>query len=440
MGFMDDGGILLVGAPYQFWGTVRFIFGSPCAARLLPKAKGQNVPFCLAADFRIFGNRRRARGAGRAENKSDGFKNTRYGRKDFFMEQRQNKMYFWHSVLLGVLCILGSAVLKFPIEKAHSLPVLSVVLATLLGGGYLLLLNRERKISNTMQKKPIKIAAFLLLFTGGAFSIGRCAFEYIDFVDSSRLPNSSPVVLSLVFLLLVAAVGCGHTRTLYMFGLIGGILSTVIFIITLLLSLPNIRPDALSVLKFHKKGSFYNAVLWFSHCYFPAGFLPLFLRFSGGPKTRKRILWGFFGGTAALILSGLCALASLGATAAKIEYPFATAAELISFGKAFSRLEGPVQFLYMISAVTLCAVIYYVVRSAAKAIFKKQHLVGFLLLLPAFLFCSFKKLSGILTGSVISWILFGVAVLTVLALPTIEALSADCSHEAFPADCPEKPH
>lgn len=189
--------------------------------------------------------------------------------------------------------------------------------------------------------------------------LNSCCGDYIQYVDTARLPNSSAIFIAVVFIFTATIIALSPTSVLYRFAAFSFIIVAVGIALILFLSAENMH---LRYFGAYGTQVGFSAVLFDS---FSQSLIAVDICDFQSRKSALKLSFTAFGIAAALFaIIYFVAVGSLGVLAEKVDYPFAQAAAFATFGGGYNRLDGVSYAVYF-----LCAAIK---AATALAVIKKQ--------------------------------------------------------------------
>lgn len=307
--------------------------------------------------------------------------------------------YRKHGICLIAVFILGNTLLTFPSGSDAKSGIYALILAlipSLLFFGIYAKLS-EGNSSSLIEGKAGSVVAIPLLLIA-LFGIVMCCRDYTLFIDTMRLPNTSLYVITGIFVALGFLLGLAPKKVLYLFSLLSLIVSSAVLLIMLIFSVPNIKGEYLGyVLKPDIPAIFRQGAGIFIHSLGQCVLLIFLL--DGGKKSVSQQYLGLGFGTALLGLSFFNVLTVLGSITTRLSYPYISVAEMVTFGRGYSRMEGLSYAVYFLCALIKTSVLIKVSVKIAGSIHPRfKRAMYFLLPLVALLGVS-RIGSGLLRNS-----------------------------------------
>lgn len=331
--------------------------------------------------------------------------------------------YRKHGIFLIAVFILGNTLLTFPSGTDAKSGIyalgLGLIPAFLFFGIYAKLIE-GKPLSLLEGKGGYAIAIPLLLIA--LFGIVMCCRDYALFIDTMRLPNTSLYVITGIFVALGFLLGLAQKKVIYLFSLLSLVIVSVVLLIMLLFSIPNMKGEYLGyVLKPDIPAIFRQSAGIFIHSLGQCVLLIFFLE--GGKKSVSQQYLGLGLGTALLGISFFNVLAVLGNITTRLSYPYITVAEMVAFGRGYSRMEGLSYGVYFLCALIKTSVLIKVSVKIAGSIHPKfKNAMYFLLPLVAILGVS-RVGGGLLRNSAVNIFILALELVAPAVLLSIKSFS-----------------
>lgn len=251
--------------------------------------------------------------------------------------------FFWHRIFICALFIMGNAIITVPLTQNGVFGIIGFIISSSIG---LMLALATSLIANKLRGKKINnlikkiICGFWLVFL--LSMLYDCCRDYVVFTDTTKMPNSSSIVIAFAFLALSIYCGYGRRSVLLRAAVICFLLCCLVLVALVLFSLPRINIENLNI-NYTQNG--------IKDLLFKA-FLPSIAVYYFASEQTNGICTTLFGtliGIALLVIPALLCVAVLGNTINLISYPLATVGGIISIGKGFMRFEG---FIYLLVILT----------------------------------------------------------------------------------------
>lgn len=281
------------------------------------------------------------------------------------------------SLCLVSLFFVGNAVINLPFGYGCNAALLGFITAFLLCLPLILLFS---KTSLKKEKAPLSVA-FSLIFVLYSLFCGIVTFRnYVTFSDRIILPEIGSFFPTLLFLFLLWLICKGKKEAVLKLALISAILVFSLVIILCLLSLDSMSLTALLPKNPPSlKETGYQTLSFVSMSFIEGVVLMGFIN----SENKKAIMKGYFTGAAILLIILLQCISVFGySLTARLDYPYAFAMSIITFGDKFSRMEGFSYLLYFSCTLIKTAVCLISARDSLTLLFPKTKKFFF----PAALF------------------------------------------------------
>ena len=285
--------------------------------------------------------------------------------------------YFKQKIALYSMFILGTGIInngfKGNFGEVLAGFIFSLVLLLIL---FPLVSNFSLKISffNTQNKlKEFFFIMFLLFISFVSLYIIAENFKItIDFAEKLLLPETSKLITSLIFLILIIYFGRRTKETVLKFSYLIFLFAAFVIIIFMLLMSKNYKSQNLEILTFPKLSnsidSFFN---YFKLVTLPSLLLPFYESFFFGKGSRKALI---LGNAVGIFLLSICFLSSVllfGATlCGKFSYAYAEAVSTVSIGRLFSRLDGYSYVIYFASSLIKINICFSIIKASLGKILR----------------------------------------------------------------------
>lgn len=272
---------------------------------------------------------------------------------------KAEKIFYSHIVSLSAFFIMGQFIISLPfIKDFYSL--FGFLISAVAGVLFCFLLI-------PLLEKAVNIKIILMAFAVlCAFILANTFKAFCDFASSVLYENYALTVC--LFLLVCLYFGIKKAEDILKFSLLSFVYSLIVLIIFILLLLPNLKLQNLSLpINFEieklPKSSFETFISIFS------GFFILgFFEFSILGETRKSaITSGVIIGSVVLLICALSAIFLFGSEfSAVVRFPFAQAISTATIGKLFSRLDAFIYFVFFFSCLLKISVCVFVIKFCLK--------------------------------------------------------------------------
>ncbi len=271
-------------------------------------------------------------------------------------------------IALISLFFIGNTVINLPFGENINGSLPGFFIAVLASIPFVL---RISKISLSANKSFFGVTVTCLFVMYALFCGIVTLRNYVTFSDKIILPEIGSFFPSLLFLGLLWLICREKGSVLLKLSLISALLVFITVIILFLLSLNNISLKALIPNKSPTlKEIGYQALSYLSMSFIEGVVLIGIIK----EKKRKAILGGFLTGAAVLLIVLLQSVSVFGySLLSNLNYPYASAMSVITFGDKFSRMEGFSYLLYFFCTLIKTAVCIKAAKSALCKFFPKTE-------------------------------------------------------------------
>lgn len=325
-----------------------------------------------------------------------------------------NKTYFFHTVCLISVFTTGGMLIYFPSKNNIKGSLLGLIIAIIFSLVLSLFLNKIPTPKND-DFKLLKGALFcplpilLIVLSGG---------NYINYVKDFRMPNTSKILISLIFLSVCLFLAFMKKSVILKTALIAFIYVFFSVVILFVLSFSQFDFTNILPLKFDAYQVGKGFLKAFAESFLSGIILVFFLFNNLNNKRRKIYLLGFVLSGVVLLIAGFNILFIFGENlSSKLPLPYAQTMSVISLGNVFSRLEGFSYINYFICTALKTSASLYVLKKVLKNFFniksnRPLYFITFLL----FLSFSFINVKEIIGSSYFIFMLFLFEILFVISL------------------------
>lgn len=263
--------------------------------------------------------------------------------------------FFWHRIFICALFIMGNAIITVPLTQNGVFGIIGFIVSSSIG---LILALATSLIANKLRGKKINtlikkiMCGFWLVFLSSM--LYDCCRDYVIFTDTTKMPNSSAIVIAVAFLALSIYCGYGRRSVLLRAAVICFLLCCLVLLALVLFSMPRINIENLNI-NYTQNG--------IKDLLFKA-FLPSVAVYYFASEQTNGVcttLLGTLIGIALLVITALLCVAVLGNTINLISYPLATVGGIISIGKGFMRFEGFVYLLIILTSFIKASVLSHLI-------------------------------------------------------------------------------
>lgn len=283
--------------------------------------------------------------------------------------------YFKHIICLISIFSLGNLLIVFPVSLGANQTLLSIVFSVVIAFFLSTLLTRflrynvfTLKVSNNNSLNVI-FKLFFLIFA--LFSLFITVNSYVLFVDEIRLPNTSALVISAIYVMLTLYLATRKKKVIYVLSLFAFFITALSLIVIFVLSAPNIDFALLKEnLTFNVKSLTIQTLFLLAYGIGQIIIAAMFIgKLPQHPKQQKVYILGLMFGIALLLITVLNIILVLGTDLiSKVQYPYSTMTGIITLGNSFSRMDGITYLIYFITTLIKSAVILKVIITVANKI------------------------------------------------------------------------
>lgn len=265
------------------------------------------------------------------------------------------KGYFVHTVCLGVLFLLGDAVITQPFKGANEFTVLGFALAALIASLIAFisfpltdnLFYNENKSNGNKLKKYAKSILYILICIWVISEASKSFSVFSDFVIAMILPGASKLLVAVVLGLSALAVCVEGHKVVLKFSLFASVLTAAAVILFFVFSFGELRMENISLLRFPELDGIWKQTLGFLYKVFlPVIIYIIYVRLNIGEKRNKETALGILFGA---IILGVCLINTLllfgPKLSGELKFPYAAAIGTVTIGELFTRMDG---FSYLI--------------------------------------------------------------------------------------------
>ncbi len=265
----------------------------------------------------------------------------------------------------------------FSLSKTGSL--FAIFLGTILGCLFLLLLEQVRKkdvlaILDSYFPNVFRIFFKIVLFFSFSLLSGVLLFEQTNYTTYNLLIGSSPIIISLIFLILIFFIAKEKIEVLARFQEVLFFLFCLCFVLLVVGLSPLANPDLLKPLAGEHV---WEATLF----YFPTTTIPMSLllflpkqKVDLPQKQTKYIIVSYLLGNLFVLLLSILILSILGPDLASIyRYPETVILKKISYFSFVERMEGSLSILYLLDLTVFLTFTIHAARNCLRSIFTKNH-------------------------------------------------------------------
>ena len=278
---------------------------------------------------------------------------------------KTEKIFYSHTVSVSAFFIIGQFIISLPFIKDFY-GLLGFLISAVAGVLFCFFVT-------PLVKKAVKIKIILLPLTVlCAFILANTFKTFCDFASSVLYENYA--ITAGLFFLACLYFGFKKAEDILKFSLLSFVYSLIVLMIFILLLLPNLKLQNLSLpinFEIEKllKSSFETFISIFSFV-----FILGFFEFSILGETRKSaITSGVIIGSVVLLICALSVIFLFGSEfSAVVRFPFVQAISTATIGKLFSRLDVFIYFIFFFSSLLKIEVCVFVIKFCLKNIQAEQ--------------------------------------------------------------------
>ncbi len=290
--------------------------------------------------------------------------------------------YFWHRTFICALFIAGNALITLPSKDGINASFLDWFCATVVGITLAVLFSlviKKAKDNKSLQLLSLVFLPFLF------YCFLDCCRDYVIFTDSTKMPNTSAAIIAVIFTVLSIYCGTKKRDTLLRLSVILFLVAALILLFLTLLSLPlvtykEVRYDL----------SFDGIYKLLLKAFIPNLAVVYFINYCNR-DTFATSLGTTLGAVVLLLILTLNTFV-LGNVTNIIKYPLASLGGTISIGKGFSRYEGFIYLLIMITCFIKSSVSVFLIKKLSKNLHQNFYKIVLFLLPVLAVFFSLMSL------------------------------------------------
>ncbi len=264
------------------------------------------------------------------------------------------ELYGKHFFALSVLFVLGNAVITAPHKNANQYNFLGFLVS-----GIIALVVYIIGYSAPFNKFVI-VAVLVLAF----FCIGGAGVTFIQFIQTNLLPQTKPFLIVFPLVALLTFIGLKREEILLKFSLACFVPVLAVIIFFFFATAKDFEVKNIFIYSLPTATVFAGQLLpYFESVVLPSFLLGFFAKLS---KIKKITAVGGF--AMGYILLGVTILNSVllfgNEFSGMLDYPYSSAGSTVTFGNLFTRLDGFLYFVYLVSCIVKCAVGIFVIKKS----------------------------------------------------------------------------
>ncbi len=265
-----------------------------------------------------------------------------------------NNHYQKHFVALSVLFILGNAVITAPQKNANQYNFLGFLVSGVIAIAvyfvcYFLPFN-----------KIVAVLSSLLAL----FCIGRAGITFIRFIHIDLLPDTKPFLIVLPFIAVLIFIAFQNPQILLKFSLTSFVPSLAVILFFFFATAKDFNAKNIFIRELPDLNVFFGQLLpYLEGVVLPTALLTIFAKLSNMKKSTA--LCGFCLGYILLGITILNSVLLFGIEfSGRLDFPYASAGSTVTFGNLFTRMDGFLYFVYLVSCIVKCAVGIFVIKKS----------------------------------------------------------------------------
>ncbi len=258
----------------------------------------------------------------------------------------ENNFLNKHFVCLSALFVLGNGVITAPSQNANEYNFLSFLLCSVFAVivtviGFLIPLNKLT-------------ALFFVLLS--FYCIGDAFITFVKFIKSNLLPTTPSFLIVLSFAVILIYAAFKQVSLLLKLSLLCFLGVLGVILLFFLATLKDFNVKNIFIYEIPNFNTVFKQMLpYLKTITLPSVLLPILARAEGVKKGANII-----GLSLGCLLFGVCILNSVllfgFPFAAQLPYPYSAAGSTVTFGNLFTRMDGLLYFVYLVSSFVKCVV------------------------------------------------------------------------------------
>ena len=122
----------------------------------------------------------------------------------------ENSAYLKHKIFLTAVFLLGNTIIVFPKGAGAKFSFYGCLLAFLLNIAFCFVISNIKNMPNIFILK-ILLAVFCFVI------LGITLRDYVNFVDTARLPQTPRFLISVIYIFISVYLGVNHKKAIYLF-------------------------------------------------------------------------------------------------------------------------------------------------------------------------------------------------------------------------------
>ena len=270
------------------------------------------------------------------------------------MKANADKFYRKHFLGLSALFVLGNTVITTPQINANEFSFLGFLVAGVVTLVVYLLVY-------LLPFNKITAVMFCLL---ALCSIGDAGVSFVRFIHKNLLPETKPFFIVLPFVLVLIFIAFKPKEMLFKFSLVSFLPVVAVILFFFFSTLKDFKAQNIFIYELPNLKVFYNQTLpYIKSVALPCALLAFFSKLSYFKKSYA--ISGFLIG---LVLLGITILNSVLLFGIEfsgvLDYPYSSAGSTVTFGNLFTRMDGFLYFVYLVSCIVKCSVSIFVIKKS----------------------------------------------------------------------------
>ncbi len=259
-----------------------------------------------------------------------------------------NKLF----VAMCALFILGNTVISFPSKNADKYNFLA----------FLVSFSVSLAVYFLFYYIPFSKVFVTVVWLVALLCIGQAFVDFIIFISDNLLPQTKPILIAFPFLLLVIYTSFRGNAVLK-FAFICIFILAVVFTVFFLSTAKDFTVKNIFIYDIPPIKNFGTQLLpYITNIALPTGILAVFARLNGFSKSKG--IWGIGIG---FVLLGICLLNTVLLfgikLSAALDYPYSSVGSTVTFGNLFTRLDGLLYFVYLVTCLVKCIIGISVIKT-----------------------------------------------------------------------------
>lgn len=254
-----------------------------------------------------------------------------------------------------VLFVLGNTVITAPINNANKYNFLAFLISFILSIGVYFLFYYI----------PFSRLFTAVIWLLSLFCVADTFITFIVFISDNLLPQTTPILIAVSFALLIIYASFRGNAVLKV-SIISVFIIAFVFLVYFLSTAKDFNVKNIFIYNIPSFAELGNQLLpYVLSVALPTGILAVFARLNGFSKKT-----GVLGIGIGFILLGICLLNTVLlfgiALSARLDYPYSSVGSTVTFGNLFTRLDGLLYFVYLVTSLVKCVVGILVIKKSRE--------------------------------------------------------------------------